>query len=196
VKDENSEVVRRSSESELLERIKCYAISGCDYGLCGWINHQLGVESDFSERGVSEEEYGALCTRFGPLRKSQHLLTDKPTKFGRFVFDAYIDAVRYPEFTGIEIKASSVFVSGGSTTKTYCFEAKLNEMLGLTGLVYETKLSFEYPHPHEEGEHNIENYVSGQLGDLKSSLLAKLTDAEMVVKDKTLYVSKKQEETD
>jgi len=191
MKDESSGVVRRSSEEELLEMIKGDARSNCDYGLCGWVNLQLGVNSDFFARGVSDDEQQSLCRVFGPLRKNQPLLTESPQEFIRFVCKAYTDAVRYPEFTGIEIEADSVLVSSGVSDKTYCFEAKFPEMLGLTGLVYETKLSFEYLHSHEDREHNIENYVSEKLEDLRAGLLGKLKEAEIAIENKSLYISKK-----
>ena len=197
MRDESSVVVRRSSRGELLEIIKGDAISKGNRRLCNWVDFQLGVCSDFyeseipdSKREVYIEE--SLCRTFGPLRESEPLLTEAPGKFIEFVYEAYTDAVRYSEFAGIEIKADSAFVSGGGTSKTYCFEAKFFEMLGLTHQIYETKLSFEYPHSHEEGKHNIGDYVNEQLGDLRAGLLEKLKDVEIVVEDKTLYISKKQ----
>lgn len=199
MKEESSKVVRRSSECEIFERIKSYAKSKSDYGLCGWVNLQLGVDSDFCEGEVSDErkvsayEQEAFYRTFGPLRESQSLLTEKPQEFAEFVCGAYTDAVKYPEFTGIEIKADSSFVSGGGTSKTYCFEAKFFERLGISHQVYETKLSFKYLHFHEEGEHNIEDYVSGQLEDLRESLLERLKGSKIEVGNKTLHVSKKQE---
>ena len=200
--DESYGVVRRSSKGELLERIKGKAVSNSDYRLCGWVNLQLGVDSDFCEeevsddkRKVSKAEQQSFYKMFGPLRKSQPLLTDKPQRFMEFVCGAYTDAVKYPEFTGIKIKADSVFISGGGTSKTYCFEAKFFEMPGLTSQTYETKLSFKYQHFHEEGKHNLEDYVSEQLKDLRAGLLEKLKGAKIVIRDKTLHVSKKQEET-
>lgn len=199
MEDKSSVVVRRSSKEELLEIIKGDAISKGNRRLCDWVDFQLGVDSDFheseipdSKREVYDEE--SLCKIFGPLRKSQSLFTKKPQKFVEFVCEAYTDAVRYSEFTGIEIEADSAFVSGGGTSKTYCFEAKFLEMLGLTGSAYETRLSFEYLHPHEDGKHNIEEYVNEQLEDLRASLSKRLKEAGMVVKNKILYISKKQVE--
>ena len=195
MENESSGVVRRSSKWELLGMIKSYASSRGDYGLCSWVDIQLGVDLDFFVREVSDDERQLFYGKFGPLRKSHHLLTEAPQKFIEFVCGAYTDAVKYAEFTGIKIEADSAPVSSGGTSKTYCFKAEFLEMLGLRGQVYGTKLSFKYPHPHENGEHNIEDYVSGQLVDLRESLLGKLKDAEIVVENKTLHISKKQEGT-
>jgi hypothetical protein len=141
------EVVRRSTREEALEKVVLRSVGKPHQTkIREWAQSELevirdGADEQLPNPNLEQEAFNA----YGWPRTQENILVEEPEAFAQLVANAYRDARRYPEYTGITVEGEVRKASSGSGSTAYRFDAEIRERVGLEDpKAYKTQLSFTY----------------------------------------------------